>query len=161
MATNNSTATTPEEFAEQFPCTARPFAVWYNPDPNANHLKWAVNNESGEASEEFEDMATALKAAAEMGREWADEARIQAQALAKVSEHYNIEGGTTADIIQTASDYCYSMSAFFDLAEREIKEHGSTDLDGIEFLVKGAKAELFRFSELVCKIQDEREVHHA
>lgn len=89
MATINSTVTTPERLAEQFPCTARPFAVWYNPDPNANHLKWAVNDESGEASEEFEDMATALKVAAEMGKEWADEARIQAQALAKAIEANN------------------------------------------------------------------------
>ena len=98
MATNNSTATTHEELAEQFPCTARPFAVWYHSDADDNRY-WNVNAEDGCAIKEFEDMATALKAAAEMGREWADEARIQAQALAKVSEHYNIEGGTTAVVI--------------------------------------------------------------
>ncbi|OGS97715.1 MAG: hypothetical protein A3K04_09645 [Gallionellales bacterium RBG_16_56_9] len=84
MATNNSTATTPEELAEQFPITTRPFAVWYNSDPGADHRKWAVNDESGDAIKEFADMATALKTAAEMGREWEADAKIQAQALAKV-----------------------------------------------------------------------------
>jgi|SRR5450759_1964469 len=76
---NKFTATTPENFAEQFPGTCRPFAVWYNPDPNVNNLKWAVNGEDGEAVEEFEDMITALKTAAEMGKEWADESTLHAE----------------------------------------------------------------------------------
>jgi len=88
MAEINSTATTPEELAEQFPCTCRPFAVWRNPDEN--HI-WAVNGEDGHACAEFEDMATALKAAAEMSSEWDAEARKQAEALAKVIESNDAE----------------------------------------------------------------------
>lgn len=99
MATNDFTATTPEELAKQFPITGRPFAIWYNAEPEAvNNRPWAVNDESGEASQEFDDLATALKAAAEMGKEWADEARRQAQALAKVNEHDNTENLTAADL---------------------------------------------------------------
>ena len=91
MAEINSTATTPEELAEQVPCTARPFAVWYNSSEGADHRKWAINGEDGEAVEDFEDMATALKAAAEMSSEWDAEARKQAEALAKVIESNDAE----------------------------------------------------------------------
>lgn len=89
MAASILTATTPEQLAEQFPHTLRPFAVLYNDDPGCDSRKWAVNNESGETTQEFEDMATALKAAAEMGSEWDAEARKQAQALAEVIELNN------------------------------------------------------------------------
>ena len=85
MAGINSTATTPEELAEQFPCTVRPFAVWYSLDQVNGRGCWAVNNESGEPTQEFEDMATALKVASELGQEWEAEARKQAQALAEVA----------------------------------------------------------------------------
>ena len=91
MADANSTATTHEQLAEQFPCTARPFAVWYNSDPEADHRKWCVNGEDGVAVEEFADMETALKAAAKMGSEWDVEARKQAQALAEVIESNDAE----------------------------------------------------------------------
>lgn len=60
MTTNILTAT-PEELAKQFPITDRPFAVWY--DSVGGNLKWAVNNDVGEARQEFADMATALKTA--------------------------------------------------------------------------------------------------
>lgn len=80
MAACILTATTPEELAKQFPSTVRPFAVWYNDAPGCDSRKWAVNDESGTPTQEFEDMATALKAAAEMGSEWDAEARKQAQA---------------------------------------------------------------------------------
>lgn len=91
MAGINSTATTPEELAEQFPITDRPFAVWYNATPEVDHLKWAVNGMDGEAVEDFADMATALKAAAEMGCEWDEDARKQAQALAEVIKSNDAE----------------------------------------------------------------------
>lgn len=154
MANANSTATTHEELAEQFPTTNRPFAVWYHQESDDN-LRWCVNDDSGHATKEFAELATALKAAAEMGKDWAEEARIQAQALARVT------GDTIADFIQSASDYCDNMNAFFELAEREIKENNNTDFDGMKFLVKGAKTELFRFSILVCETQGESAVHHA
>lgn len=67
---------------------------------------------------------------------------------------------TTANLIKSANDYCVNMQSFFDLAENEIKRHNNTDFDGIEFLVRAAKVETFRLSELVCGIQD-NEVHHA
>lgn len=50
---------------------------------------------------------------------------------------------------QAAHNLCASLQPFFDLAEREILAHNSTDFDGIEFLVKAAKTEFFRFSELI------------
>jgi hypothetical protein len=85
MATDILTATTPKEFAELFPSTVRPFAVWYNDDPGCDSRKWAVNGESGAACEEFEDMAMALMTAATLGKDWADEARDQAHVLANVT----------------------------------------------------------------------------
>ncbi len=91
MAASILTATTPEQLAEQFPHTLRPFAVLYNDDPGCDSRKWAVNNENGETTQEFEDMATALKVAAEMGSEWDAEARKQAQALAEVIESNDAE----------------------------------------------------------------------
>jgi hypothetical protein len=85
MTTNNSTATTHKELAAQFPYTDRPFAVWYNPDPKADHRKWAVTGESGIGIGDFADLVEALKTAAEMGgKEWYDEARFQAQTLANL-----------------------------------------------------------------------------
>lgn len=84
MATYNHTATTPEEFAGLFPNTVRPFAVWYNDDPKCDNRKWAVNDESGEATQEFEDMQTAFKLASEIGKEWEDEARIQRETISQL-----------------------------------------------------------------------------
>lgn len=59
------------------------------------------------------------------------------------------KGATTAPLVEGAADYCESMNAFFDLAEREIRGKNTTDFDNIEFLLNGAKAELFRFGALV------------
>src|SRR5450759_4240520 len=100
MTTNNSTATTPEELAAQFPITTRPFAIWYGQDPEVTGRPlrhWVVNDEQGEGNESFEDMATALRTAAARGKEWADEARIQAHALAKVMGHDDTENLTASD----------------------------------------------------------------
>lgn len=107
MATNDSTATTPEELAEQFPGTNRPFAVWCNSDPRVDHRKWAVNGEDGEACADFEDVAQALKAAAEMGAEWDAAAKKQAQALAQVVGHNKArtELAATAFANETWSGY--------------------------------------------------------
>lgn len=115
-------ATTPEEFAAQFPITARPFAVWYNAEPEAvNNRPWALNDDSGEASQEFDDMATALKRAAEMGKEWADEARHQAQELAKVAgadamPKVNLTDADFDDIHFRLSDIGYSLLSIRELA---------------------------------------------
>lgn len=100
MTINNSTATTQKELAEQFPITGRPFAVWYGQDPAVTGRHWVVNDEQGEGNEAFEDMAEALKTAAERGKEWAEEARIQAHALAKVNGHDNTENLTASDLDQ-------------------------------------------------------------
>lgn len=54
-----------------------------------------------------------------------------------------------SEFIMKAGGYCCGMNAFFDLVEREIREKNNTDFDNIEFLVKGAKAELFKFSAMV------------
>ena len=88
MAKTNFTAATPEEFAEQFPITGRPFAVWYYPEAE-NNRNWQVNAEDGCAPKEFKDMATALKAAAKMGMEWGIEAK-KTLALAEVSKTKNL-----------------------------------------------------------------------
>lgn len=85
MSGINSTATTPEELAAQFPSTNRPFAVWYNPAPEVDY-HWVVNGESCEAIEQFSDVGQALRRAAEIGSEWDAEARKQAEALAEVIE---------------------------------------------------------------------------
>lgn len=90
MADADSTAT-PAELAEQFPCTGRPFAVWYNQDAEDNRY-WVVNDQEGNSNSEedsksvFEDFAAALKFAAKLYAEsgWEAEARRQAQALAEV-----------------------------------------------------------------------------
>jgi len=140
MAASILTATTPEELAEQFPCTARPFAVWYNSSEGADHRKWAINGEDGEAVEDFEDMATALKAAAEMSSEWDAEAIKQAQALAKVT------GATKPGSIQHIEEYCITMDAYFDLAMGEIEKHNNGDFDGLRFLTEAAKAKTLEFS---------------
>lgn len=55
-------------------------------------------------------------------------------------------------LIQAASDLCCALQPFFDLAEREVREHNNTDWDCMEFLLKGAKAEVWRFSELAEKL---------
>jgi hypothetical protein len=94
---------TPEELSALFPRTCRPFAVWYNPEECfADHLTgchWVVNGDGGLPEEEFEELATALKKAAQMGSEWDADARRQAQALAKIGGHESTEesrAGATA-----------------------------------------------------------------
>lgn len=154
MADANSTATTSEELAEQFPCTARPFAVWYNSSEGADHRKWAVNGEDGAACEDFEDMGTALKAAAEMSSEWDAEARIQAQALAEVT------GADKPGIIRHIEEYCISMDVFFDLALNEIDKHNSDDFDGLRFLTEAAKAKLLDFDKKAHALQPAAELRH-
>ena len=155
MATANNTATTPEELAEQFPCTARPFAVWYNSSEGADHRKWAVNGEDGHACAEFENMATALKAAAEMSGEWDAEARKQAQALAKVT------GADKQGIIRHVEEYCITMEAYFDLAMSEIEKHNNNEFDGLQFLTEAAKTKLHEFSRKTYEIKEKAEVSHA
>ncbi|MHB0991396.1 MAG: hypothetical protein ACYC3O_03300 [Burkholderiales bacterium] len=54
-------------------------------------------------------------------------------------------------LIQAASDLCCALQPFFDLAEREVREHNNTDWICMEYLLKSAKAEVWRFSELVEK----------
>lgn len=54
-------------------------------------------------------------------------------------------------LIQASNDLCCALQPFFELAEREVREHNNTDWDRMEFLLKGAKAEVWSFSELVEK----------
>jgi hypothetical protein len=44
-----------------------------------------------------------------------------------------------------------SMGVFFDLVDQQISEANSTDFDGIEFLVKGARAEIDRLDKAAGK----------
>ncbi len=55
-AQNNAT---PEQLAEQFPCNAEPFGVWYNPDAES-HYTWAINDENGDGFNSAMHYKTAL-----------------------------------------------------------------------------------------------------
>lgn len=57
-----------------------------------------------------------------------------------------------ADLAEVSGEFCEGMEAFFALAEREIREHNNSDFDNIEFLLKGARAEVFRFIGRVAKV---------
>lgn len=85
-------------------------------------------------------------ALAEAGEYWAESLSVEMMDGQNAVQE-STEGG--AELVQIADSYCYDMNAFFDLAEREIAHHNNTDFDSLEFLVKGAKAELFRFSKHV------------
>ena len=89
MATKDHTATTPEEFARLFPITGRPFAVWYNTDPEAGNRKWNVNGKDGQAEKEFEEMESAFCLAEVASEKWEDEIRIQELTIAR------LRGGNT------------------------------------------------------------------
>ena len=62
-------------------------------------------------------------------------------------------GAGLARVFTLADSLCDSMSAFFDLAEREVKEGNSTDFDGIEFLLKGAKREIYYLLDSIHKLK--------
>lgn len=62
---------------------------------------------------------------------------------------------STNKLAASATDYLASMGKFFDMARREISEGNSTDFDGIEFLVKGASAETFRFGDALSKMTNQ------
>lgn len=161
MAINNSTATTPKELSEQFPCTARPFAVWYlPPEDGETHGSFAVNDEEGNGSDElkFEDLVTALKMAAAMSAKsgWDAEARIQAQALAEATGAYK-----SGIIQQHIEEFCITMNAYFDLAMGEIEKHNSDDFDSLRFLTEAAKTKLHEFSGKAYVISEEAEAAHA
>lgn len=159
MAEINSTATTPEELAEQFPCTARPWAVWYNPAPEAvNNRPWAVNDESGEASQEFDDLATALRRAAELGKKWSDEARIQAQALAKVAGEFDPNGLTNK--IQSISNGLAGVSSILERFARDGNNGLSDALDLLREQTKRYCLELGDIAADVGMVQAGA-VHHA
>lgn len=63
-----------------------------------------------------------------------------------------------AGLFQATEDYIVNMQSFFDLAEREIDQHNNTDFDSIAFLVRSAKAEIFKLSELYCREREKMEV---
>jgi hypothetical protein len=98
MATDNHTATTHEEFARLFPDTNRPFAVYYTTHPEAGDCRWCVNDEQGTPLEQVEDMEVAFKLAEEMGKEWREEARLQALAIA------NLRGSNTIANQESATE---------------------------------------------------------
>ncbi len=125
MAEINSTATTPEELAEQFPITNRPFAVWYNSSPGVDHRKWAVNDEDGNAIvslpnyEDARTIANALRVSAsancynpeELG---CDIWMVHAQAiatLATVDRLAEIDGVEDTDELPTVRAMLRDMKA--------------------------------------------------
>lgn len=63
-------------------------------------------------------------------------------------------GGASANLIRSANDYCMTMNAFFEMAQREIAEKNNSDFDNIGFLIKGDKAEWFLLSGLISKAED-------
>lgn len=111
MATDNSTATTHKDLAEQLPLTFRPFAVWFNDDPDCDNRKWTVNDEQGNPFKEFSCLATALTTANkastewynEAGAEWEREVKMQAQMLATITDVSNRDNMATNDSITSTS----------------------------------------------------------
>lgn len=75
--------------------------------------------------------------------------------MAEVDSTAPAEVGATADpindLFHESSYFWGRMNAFFEFVEREIEEQNSTDLDGIAFLVKGAKTEFDGFTKLISK----------
>lgn len=152
MATADFTATH-KELSEQFPCTGRPFAVWYDPDVDDN-LHWCVNGEDGSSFKNYRDMAVALKTAAKMGAEWDEEARKQRQYMLNIGHPEQSETPVTqTKLLERTREHCENMQRFIDLAEREISHHNNTDFDGMEFLIKAVKAETILFDNFVFAAQ--------
>lgn len=155
MATNNSTAT-PKELAAQFPDSNRPFAVWYNP-AQEGEKHWVVNGHTCEEIAKFDDMATALKHAAKIGKEWDEEARKQAQALAKVNGHddtVNLSDVDIEEITRRLSEIAFSNLAIAELALDAINGSGENKtywMTAIEEMakrnVRGLDACLVRMGE--------------
>lgn len=154
---------TPEQMAEQFPNTKRPFAVWYNTeecfaDPDAGNRRWVVNGDDGLPHEEFEDMTTALKIAAELGAEWDEEARIQALALANILEEDELQPLADAGLDKILND--------FELSAPIIDEDTLEKLDSIErsleFSIRPRRLSLLILTrsgkELVAMAQDKNKV---
>lgn len=77
--------------------------------------------------------------------------------ISTASDSPHTSNTTKPCLVQSANAFCVSMAAFFDLAEQEIKKHNTSDFDHTEFLVKGAKAEMHKFSNLVYDIEEAHE----
>jgi hypothetical protein len=137
IATQRDNAT-PADLAEQFPCSGDPFAVWFSLDEKAGRGVWAINDEKCIAMYE----TTTHEAAVKLSRAL----RLQLQAK---------DGDV--DILQISFDHCCNLAPFFDLIESEIKKYNTSEFDGIEFLVKAAKSEAFKFSSKVCALQEEED----
>lgn len=58
------------------------------------------------------------------------------------------------EVITAAMEFALSMGAFFDLADREISKANSTEFDGLEFLLKGARTEIRRLDAAIFKAQE-------
>ena len=56
---------------------------------------------------------------------------------------------TQTELLERTREHCNNMQRFFDLAEREVSYHNSTDFDGMEFLIKAVKAETTLFDNYV------------
>lgn len=59
-----------------------------------------------------------------------------------------------AELAVKAGDLCVNLQPFFNLAEIELEKHNNSDFDNIAFLIKAAKAEVFRFSGLLVKLEE-------
>lgn len=64
----------------------------------------------------------------------------------------NVQSATSVsqtELLERTRKHCENMQRFFDLAEREVAHHNSTDFDGMEFLIEAAKAETLLFDNFV------------
>lgn len=60
---------------------------------------------------------------------------------------------TQAELLERIREHCINMQIFFDLSEREILFHNSTDFDGLEFLIKAVKDETLLFDNFVFALE--------
>lgn len=157
MADANSTSSnetlTESQLAEKFPCNENAFSVWFCQAEGV----WVVNDEDGNSLgdipcyENAAKIADALKVSASVSIRHPHESLMSAATL-----RAEVDATTDhiADLFLASSYFWSDMNAFFEFVEREIEDQNSTDLDGIAFLVKGAKVSFFNYSKLVCKTEE-------
>lgn len=58
------------------------------------------------------------------------------------------------ELVASGTDCVVSLSTFADMVEREIAEVSSTDLCGVEFLMKGACAEIRRLDDVLAQARE-------
>lgn len=58
------------------------------------------------------------------------------------------------DFVGNAMEFCRAMEVFVRLAEREVREMSYDGADPLEFLIKGAKAEIMAFGRLGSDLEE-------